>query len=749
MKCRPLLSNLKALGYIIFLIHFSHLLFAQSDIPLGTWRTHFSYQQGRLVCLAGEKVYCAAQNGLFFFDQENTSLNVLSKLDGLGDVGVSAMDYQEAEDLLILAYKSSLVEVLSPERIASFSLLQESGDNEQINAVLLNDNLAYLATSLGVRVLEIDTKGEIEISIRESYTRLSNEGEPLSIYDVAILEDSIFLATEEGVIANSLDPNVNRQDFASWRRFGISENLPIRYVEQDGESVFAAVDGKGVYAWSDGRWMLTELLAEGPFSSFNASNGQLVAVANRQIYMWGETLSTINTPNPSEAVIDDEGVLWVADASQGLIKINQAGQEQLLPSGPLSDDIYSLHFANENMFLLLDSTEAGFAIFKEGKWNNYFPARLNNRLSLSALVDVDYLPAEQAYYFASLGSGLIRWDGNDTFTAITTTSGESSLSNNMVSSVLAKNNQLWLSTYDALSSLHLYDPEEGSWQSFVPNGLAGQFPVEMVLVYNDMPWFLSSRQGADSRTGSELIAFDVANNTSLQVRSNVAAADLPGSEFTDVIVDREGQVWLTGNEGVTYFPTPIDIFSFPNGSAVKPVFENQFLLFGEYITSIAVDGGNRKWIGTQDGAWLFNETGEELVHHFVSDNSPLPSDNVLDISVNDKSGEVFFLTDQGVVSYRGVATQGKETQQTVKVFPNPVPAAFDGQVGIEGLVTDANVKITTISGTLVRELEAEGGTAVWDVRDYNGSRVGTGVYLIFSASADGSQTFIAKVAVIN
>jgi ligand-binding sensor domain-containing protein len=214
-----------------------------------------------------------------------------------------------------------------------------------------------------------------------------------------------------------------------------------------------------------------------------------------------------------------------------------------------------------------------------------------------------------------------------------------------------------------------------------------------------------------------------------------------------MIVDRAGQIWLTGNEGVTYFPAPNDIFSFP--SAIKPVFENQFLLFGEYITSIAVDGGNRKWIGTRDGAWLFNETGEELIHHFVSEISPLPSDNVLDISVDDKSGEVFFLTDKGIVSYRGTSTQGAETQQTVKIFPNPVPATFDGQVGIEGLVTDANVKITTISGTLVRELEADGGTAVWDIRDYSGSRVGTGVYLVFSASADGSQTFIAKVAVIN
>ncbi|MDF9801075.1 ligand-binding sensor domain-containing protein [Catalinimonas alkaloidigena] len=736
---------------ISFILCFAHSLFAQREIPIGTWRTHFSYQQSKLVCLAKNKVYSATQNGLFFYDHQTSSLNVLSKLDGLSDAGLTAMDYQEAGDLLILAYKSNRVDVLSPEGIASFSLLQESVGNEQINAVLLNDHIAYLATSLGVRVLEIDTgEEELNIGIRESYTRLSSVGETLPVYDVTVLGDSIFLATDEGVIANSLDINVNRQDFASWERLDVSENLPVSYVEQDGKNILAAVDGEGIYALIDGNWMLTEIVVEGSFSSFNASSGQLVAVADGQVYILGETLSTVITSNPSEAVIDTEGILWVADATDGLIKIDQTGQEQLLPSGPLSDDVYSLHYANGSMILLLDSREAGFSIFEEGKWHNYPPAIIAENLSQLSpppLVDVDYLPAEQSYYFASLGNGVIRWDGENSFSSITSTSEESSLANDVVSSVLVQNTQLWLSNYDVLPSVHLYNSDEGSWQSFAPNGLAGQFPVDMVLAYDDMPWLLSSRQGAGAHTGSELVVFDAANSTSLQIRANVAVADLPGNEFTDIAVDREGQIWLAGNEGVTYFPTPADIFSFP--TAIKPVFENQFLLFGEYITSIAVDGGNRKWIGTRDGAWLFNETGEELVHHFVSENSPLPSDNVLDISVNDGSGEVFFLTEQGVVSYRGSSTQGEETQQTVKIFPNPVPATFDGQVGIEGLVTDANVKITTISGTLVREVEAEGGMAVWDVKDYSGSRVGTGVYLLFTASEDGSQTFIAKVAVIN
>ncbi len=728
-------------------------LFAQSNIPIGSWRTHFSYQQAKLVALAGERVYCAAQNGLFYFDQGDNSLNILSKLDGLSDVGIVAMDYQLEEDMLLLAYRSNLIDVVSAGKLGSFGLLQTAQSGEQINEVTLSAKKAYVATNLGVRVLQIDDENGIDIGILESYTRLSSSGEPSAIYDVAILKDSIFLATDEGVIANSLAINVNRQNFASWKRFE-GEGMPgspVKYIGQNGDNIFATFDNEGVYQWKNGQWIATEIVVKVPFSSLHITPESLVAVAGNQIQVLTDRLIIFNTPQPSEAIMDSEGIVWIADEKQGLIRKDSAGQEvSLLPDGPLSDDIYSIQYAGERIFTLLDSTRAGFSTFAEGKWINYDPSGLAGYLSeetVATLVDVDYLPAENSFYFASLGNGLIRWEGDENFTMISSQSEDNSLANDLISSVLVKDNTLWFTNYEASSSLHRYDAEEISWQAFAPGGLESRFPVEMVLPDNDFPWLLSSNQGAGSRSGESIIAYNVRENESISIRSVINAVDLPGNVLTDLVEDKAGQLWLAGNEGITYFPAPLDIFYFP--TAVKPIFENQFLLFGDYVSSIAIDGGNRKWIGTRDGVWLFSETAETLVEHFTSADSPLPSDHILDIAIDEQSGEVFFLTDKGMVSYRGTATEGKESQQTVKIFPNPVPAGFDGQVGIEGLVTNANVKITTISGTLVRNLEAEGGTAAWDVKDYNGSRVGTGVYLVFSASEDGSQTFIAKVAVIN
>ena len=181
-------------------------------------------------------------------------------------------------------------------------------------------------------------------------------------------------------------------------------------------------------------------------------------------------------------------------------------------------------------------------------------------------------------------------------------------------------------------------------------------------------------------------------------------------------------------------------------NAVEPVFDGRPLLVDREVYAIAVDGGNRKWMGTDEGAWLFDPLAAELIAHFTTQNSPLPSDVILDIAIDEVSGEVFFLTDAGIASFRSDATRSEGPHVDVKVFPNPVLRTFRGDVAISGLARDAIVKITDISGRLIYQTQANGGTATWPVhaRSHN-----TGIYLVFSASADGEETYVGKIAVIN
>ena len=153
-------------------------------------------------------------------------------------------------------------------------------------------------------------------------------------------------------------------------------------------------------------------------------------------------------------------------------------------------------------------------------------------------------------------------------------------------------------------------------------------------------------------------------------------------------------------------------------------------------------------MGTERGVWLFSPSGEALIHNFTTDNSPLLSNVILDIEVNHESGEVFFATDRGLVSFRSDATESDFQFQGIKIFPNPVTPEFNGTVGISGLATDAIVKITDISGKLVWQSQANGGTASWNVRDLHGKRPSTGMYLVFSATEDGSESVVGKIAIV-
>ena len=173
------------------------------------------------------------------------------------------------------------------------------------------------------------------------------------------------------------------------------------------------------------------------------------------------------------------------------------------------------------------------------------------------------------------------------------------------------------------------------------------------------------------------------------------------------------------------------------------------MLKTETITSIAVDGANRKWLGTSgSGAYLLSPDGITQVKNFNEQNSPLLSNSIVTLAVENKTGEVWFGTSKGLQSVRGDATAGGEKFARVYTFPNPVREDFKGNVTITGLIRDTEIRVTDISGNLVYETVSDGGEATWNLTTYNGRRVATGVYLVFCASKDGSQSCVTKMLVI-
>jgi ligand-binding sensor domain-containing protein len=228
------------------------------------------------------------------------------------------------------------------------------------------------------------------------------------------------------------------------------------------------------------------------------------------------------------------------------------------------------------------------------------------------------------------------------------------------------------------------------------------------------------------------------------------------SNAFSIAEDLEGNIWVGTDEGPVIYYNPSRIFDNDLRAYRIKIPRNDgsgladYMLGTETITSIAVDGANRKWLGTaSSGAYLLSPDGMQQLINYNESNSPLFSNIINSVAVDQKSGNVWFATSRGVLSVRGTATEGMNSFTGVYAFPNPVRDDFTGNVTIAGLVRDTQVAITDISGNLVYKTVSEGGQASWDLTTYNGKRVSTGVYVVFCASPDGSKSAVTKILVIN
>ena len=723
---------------------------AQTAVPIGTWRTHFSYQRVNHLAVTPERVYAAAANGLFSVSRADGSIRILSKHDGFTDVGVVALAYEPVLRALMLAYRSGRIDVLVDGEVRTFDLLQRASaqEIELIYDIHWHGSTAFVSTSQGVRVLTLSPDG---VRIEASYTRLSAMGDPLAIYQATTSSDSIFLATNEGVIANALATNVNRQDFGTWRRVPPPSASPlgdVRHVAYQAGTLYAAYDGVGLFQWRGGRWEPTELLTTRPFRALRSTPDALVAITDEQVFALNGGVEAVVGSNdgfiPQDADTDPADEYWIADQNRGLLRLSGTTLTAFSPNGPVSDDLPTIRWVHDRLMALDASPTDELSTFAQGQWTTYGLPAASVRL-----LDVAFEPSTRTYYLATFGQGLVRWDGEQQFSAVPPPGNPTDTVN--LTALAFWEGKFWAGRFGETASLLTYSPDQSAWQAVSDPTLEAAYPRRLAVDRNGSVWMVTggsvrAEQFGPVVSGTNVLIFNESIDEVQSVVSNINLADLPGKFITDLVVDRNGLVWVGGDQGVAYFPNPGRVFS--DVLLVRPVFERQFLLRDEYVTCLAVDGGNRKWVGSRNGLWLFSETGEELVHRFTQENSPLTSDVVLDIAINPSDGEVFVTTDRGLVSYRGGATAGNTAHQSVEVFPNPVPSSFGGTVGIRGLAQDATVKITTVSGALVRELRAQGGTATWDTRNQAGQTVNTGVYLIFSATADGEETYVGKLAVI-
>lgn len=710
---------------------------AQTNIALGAWRLHLSYNTIHRVETSSQSVFAAGNSGILVYDRDEQSLATYNKLNGLSSTGVSAIAFDNVHHQLLVGYRDGTLDIIRDNVVHPFIRLRDAGVTtpKTIRHISVRQSMAYLSTAYGVVVFDL-TQHEI----KETWRDLGPSGEGLPVFQTAFLNDSIFVATDNGVIAGNLSDNL--LDFNSWTRFNNGDlSGPVPAIVTFNNKIYAA-GTEGVWRFGGDAWV-QQPLAVTAIKSLAASVQNLFVISGSTILAMNtsgdiSSVSDEKVVTPAEVKQDADGTLWIADELGGLISNPGGSFTSFLPDGPSFNNAHQLVYHNGK----IAAVGGGFSgsgqplnlpgnanVFEEGSWTTV-------RLPVSDLTDVAFM--DDKTYFASFGSGLLVRDASGDIASHDETNSplaHSEPGESRITALVPSTNGLWVANYGGDGSLHLLK-SGNTWESFPLNFPNAQYPVKMEADQEGRLWI-----ALNPTSGGGLLIYDPHENQALQKTTAVGSGALPHHEVFSLARDRDGNMWVGTAAGLGYF------FS-PDEDAVKPIYENRFLLRDEKITAIAVDGGNRKWIGTEQGVWLFSPSGEELVYHFTDENSPLLSNIIRDIAIHAETGEVFFATDQGVLSYRSDAVDAGAHFDPIKIFPNPVRPGYSGMVGISGLSRDAQVRITDISGKLVWQTQANGGMATWPVRNSQGARVSTGIYLVFASSADGSESVVGKVAVV-
>jgi hypothetical protein len=314
---------------------------------------------------------------------------------------------------------------------------------------------------------------------------------------------------------------------------------------------------------------------------------------------------------------------------------------------------------------------------------------------------------------------------------------------------------LWVLNGYTINPLKVYTKDKEWYNLSVGSTASNKVTKKLVIDYNGNKWFSVSGVGLYGYNDNGTISSSNDDKTVLLNVGELTGA-LPSNEVTAIAYDFDNEIWIGTDNGFAILYNSTAAFdAVPgdyNARRIKLEFEGnvEYMLGNTYITDIEVDGGNRKWIATANaGILLLSPDGLEILEQHTTANSPLISNNILDLEIDHKTGELFIITDLGLVSYRSNATYEDPEYSDVTIFPNPARPDFNGPISIQGIRYNSDVKITDAAGNLVYKTTSNGGTATWDGKTTQGDPVKTGVYLIWTAANEGKGKFVGKVLVVN
>ncbi|TRW22591.1 T9SS type A sorting domain-containing protein [Flavobacterium zepuense] len=755
----------------LYFLLLSITCFAQGD---QTWGSYFSYYNTVDIAQSSSKVFAASENAIFSQNTINGELKTITSVDGLKAENITTIYHSTDFNRTLIGNSNGLLLVINPDNkiVSKIDIVQEAtvaSNKKKINHIDEYNGIAYISCDFGVALLNLAT-----LEFGDTYY-LGPNGAEIPVIQTAVYNGFIYACTDGFGIRKAAFGNPNLNDYNQWtQEFGGSWTGILAYADH-----LFGIDAQGGFF---------RLINTSPFpftflpsgaTDLKISNGYMVATCPTKVVVYSELnqvlqitdiLDAENTPETFTCASIVGGILYIGTTTKGVFAMDMSilTANNITPNGPLRNAIFSLAKSANNLWAVFGYynyyytpeylSKHGISKYTAEGWESISYPEITTAVGADvlAITDVIVNPTnEKQAYFSSHGSGLLKVV--DDVPEILYREGNSPFEHEQVDNTTSvrvdgtaydSEGNLWVMNSMTKKPLKKLSTNGTSWTSysfedFIPTAkLIRENYGQLVIDKNDTKWITGYQIG--------LIAY----NEKLDKRVVVGEeAGLASNYVKSIAIDNNNRLWIGTARGLSVIssierfvsdedltPAPV-IFVDEEGNASE-------LMYEQTILDIEVDGANNKWFATGAGAFLVSPDGQKTLFHFTKENSPLPSNTINDMEIDPATGEVFFATDRGMVSYKGTSTAAADDLSKVYVYPNPVRPGFDGDVKISGLVDNANIKITDIEGNLVYETTSEGGTVLWDTRAFGKYKVASGVYMIFIAAEDAVETKVKKVMII-
>lgn len=778
-------KNIVSIALLLFV--FSSILYAQ--VAMGKWRTHFAYNSVSQIAQSDNKIYGVSEGALFSVDKSDGGLEFYSKLSGLNGANISRIEFDSENQQLLIIYTNGNIDVMGSGGVINIPDLynKQMSASKGINQIMFYQDKAYLACNFGIIVLNMKKK-----EIADTYYIGPNASE-VKVLSTTIHNDSIYALTPTSLLKAS----INEKFLVNYEFWSTSNELPgsgaLQSIGSFAGKLFL-LRGAKLYMRDSNGW--APFIADISVGYFNVSNNKmLINDGGNSILATDESLN-IKILKAEGQVLDSEfdgtnSTYWFAANALGIISYKQISDETpeisyYKPAGPALNYPWDMTFAGKKLFVVpggrwgaQDMREGVVMMYQDGVWTNILGRTIQEKTGKRVLdfMNVAVDPTDDKHFFvSSYGTGLYEFREN-LFDSLYNESNSSiksifpgdPLYMRLDGAVYDKQNNLFLTNTSVGAGIKVL-LSNGEWRELNYPGVANKPTLGKIIISNqnqNQKWVSSVRsttgicifddngtitdQSDDKSTFYYPFIFPETDNNGQTIMVSAS----PGAVYS-MAQDKNGVIWVGTDQGPFLFHNTSKVFDPDFTCSRVKIPRNDdtnnadYLLENEKIKAIAIDGANRKWIGTESsGVYLMSENGQQTIQQFTVSNSPLLSNDILSIAINPITGEVFFGTGQGIVSYQSDAAAASDTFGEVYAYPNPVREGYTGVITITGLVADTQVKITDLSGNLVCETVSNGSLATWDGKDVHGRKVSTGIYLAICVSPDGTQSTITKIMVIN